>query len=271
MIRRFLVEHLRCWPSLTSFTTIVSTALFSDTAQRAVPRVAQRAFTNQEIQMSSRKAAAEFDALVHAAKSASEFAREVATAADAGAGGGGSGASLLSLPPALLARASSLTDEAGAAAATPHLSTVLSRPRVGVAAVFRCPELHGDAGRILVGARAGSHGEGRVATPGGHQEHGEEWATTAHREANEETGLAVAPERFRFLACTNDVMPEERLHYVTVFMLADVTATEAAAVRNTEPDKCAGWEWLAPEEIVARGAFIPLRNLIAEGHLSRAW
>lgn len=207
--------------------------------------------------MSSRKANSEFAALVSTAAAAADFARDVA-AATAGS------------DPALSARSSKFAELAVSAAHVPNLKVVLARPRVGVASVFRCSELHGESPvRILVGARVNAHGAGRVATPGGHPEFGEDWGLTASREAEEETGLAVDPSRFSFLACTNDVMPDDGLHYITIFLRADITKEEASKISNVEPDKCAGWEWLTPEEITARGSFIPLANLIAAGHLSR--
>lgn len=205
--------------------------------------------------MSSRKGNAEFAALIETAEVAAAFARDVATAT-------------AESDPALSSRALALAASAASAASVPNLKGILSRPRVGVAAVLRCRELHGgDHVRVLVGARVGAHGAGRVATPGGHPEHGEAWGLTASREAEEETGLAVDPSRFSFLACTNDVMPDDGMHYITIFMKAEITKDEAAKISNVEPDKCAGWEWLSPDEITARGSFIPLANLIAAGHL----
>ena len=57
---------------------------------------------------------------------------------------------------------------------------------------------------------------GTWAFPGGHLEYGETFDACAKREVLEETGLLVV--RTQFLAATNDFMPSEGKHYVTVFM-----------------------------------------------------
>ena len=57
---------------------------------------------------------------------------------------------------------------------------------------------------------------GTWAFPGGHLEYGETFDACAKREVLEETGLPVV--RIQFLAATNDFMPSEGKHYVTVFM-----------------------------------------------------
>lgn len=87
------------------------------------------------------------------------------------------------------------------------------RPRVGTAQVLTCEAF---PGRILLGARKGSHGEGKWATPGGHLEGGESWAVCSLRELQEETGLELPEERFKFIGATNDVMTAEGLHYITM-------------------------------------------------------
>ena len=57
---------------------------------------------------------------------------------------------------------------------------------------------------------------GTWAFPGGHLEYGETFDACAKREAFEETGLPVV--KIQFLAATNDFMPSEGKHYVTIFM-----------------------------------------------------
>lgn len=153
------------------------------------------------------------------------------------------------------------------APALARLRVITERPRVGVGVVFAHPE-PSFASRFLVGARAGSHGAGRYAFPGGHLEHGESFAACAASEAAEETGLSIAPERFAFLGVTNDVMPEDGLHYITVLQRVQLTVDEASSIRNAEPHKCMGWEWFSREELATLPLFVSLRNFLASPLLS---
>mmetsp|Transcript_23572 Transcript_23572/g.45949 ORF Transcript_23572/g.45949 Transcript_23572/m.45949 type:complete len:191 (+) Transcript_23572:37-609(+) len=118
---------------------------------------------------------------------------------------------------------------------------------------------------VLLGRRKGSHGEGKYALPGGHLELGESISTCAVRELEEETGLKTAPENWTFAFVSNDVMPKDRKHYITIFLqwFDDQGNQE---VKNMEPHKCEKWEWhsfrglrnsLKPEQL-----FEPMRNLI---------
>jgi 8-oxo-dGTP diphosphatase len=50
--------------------------------------------------------------------------------------------------------------------------------------------------------------------------YGESFENCAEREVLEETGLVITEPRW--LAMTNDFMPDEGKHYVTVFMGADL-------------------------------------------------
>jgi ADP-ribose pyrophosphatase YjhB (NUDIX family) len=59
---------------------------------------------------------------------------------------------------------------------------------------------------------------GTWALPGGHLDFGESFETCAMREVLEETDLQVKDDSVRFLTATNDVMPSEHKHYVTIFM-----------------------------------------------------
>ena len=70
--------------------------------------------------------------------------------------------------------------------------------------------------------------------------------------------------RFALLHVTNDVMVDDGLHYVTIFMRAEVQHAEAEAVANLEPDKCAGWAWSSLAELRARPLFLSLENMLAE-------
>ena len=126
-------------------------------------------------------------------------------------------------------------------------------PRVGIGVIIR------REGKVLLGLRRGAHGAGTWALPGGHLEFGESFEACAAREAAEETGLRIAIEGIG--PCTNDVMPAEQRHYVTVFVLA-ASASGTPEVR--EPAKCERWAWFdwaaLPEPL-----FLPLRHLVASG------
>ncbi|KAK4129769.1 hypothetical protein N657DRAFT_640432 [Parathielavia appendiculata] len=135
--------------------------------------------------------------------------------------------------------------------------------RVGVAAIVQDAQ-----GRVVIGVRKGSHGDGQWQLPGGHLEVGESYFACAERETLEETGLVVHAEKF--IALTNDVFSPTK-HYITIFVLCRrVDETEQPKV--LEPEKCASWEWKSWDDI--RGAiegesgqkkvFLPMVNLLAD-------
>ncbi|OCL09827.1 hypothetical protein AOQ84DRAFT_403395 [Glonium stellatum] len=116
-----------------------------------------------------------------------------------------------------------------------------SRPQVGVAVLI----LDGN-GKVIWGERKGSHGAGTWAFPGGHLEYGESFEECAKREVLEETALNIM--KIRFLAATNDFMPSEKKHYVTIFM-GGVVEGPNKEPKAMEPNKCAKWEWTSWEEM----------------------
>jgi len=107
--------------------------------------------------------------------------------------------------------------------------------RVGVGVLVQDP-LH--PGYIFAGKRKGSHGAGTLALPGGHLEMYESWQECASREVKEEMGLHIHEIRLAYV--TNDPMPAEDKHYVTIFMTAKC-AEETQRPQNMEPHKCEGW------------------------------
>ncbi|KAH7549156.1 glycoside hydrolase family 26 protein [Bipolaris maydis] len=123
------------------------------------------------------------------------------------------------------------------------------RPKVGVGVI-----IHDEAGNIIMGERAGSHGAGTFQCPGGHLEYSESFAETAAREVLEETGLVVG--NIKFLTATNDVFGEGK-HYVTIF----VTSWEWVPWSQM-------WAWAGEQAAaekegreVKRKMFLPLVNL----------
>jgi 8-oxo-dGTP diphosphatase len=124
------------------------------------------------------------------------------------------------------------------------------RPRVGVGVLVR------RGGKILLGKRRGSHGEGAWAAPGGHLEFREALEACARREVREETNLDVTNVHVRTV--TNDIFEHENRHYVTIFMVCDYASGD---LKTMEPDKCEGWEWFAWDAL-PHPLFLPLVNLL---------
>ena len=126
------------------------------------------------------------------------------------------------------------------------------RPKVGVGVIVI------KDGKILLGKRKGTHGEGSWAFPGGHLEFGERLEDCAKREVMEETGITIKNiKKFTF---TNDIFKEENKHYITCYVKTDY---DSGKVQIMEPNKCEKWDWFEwnkfPENL-----FIPLQNLLKE-------
>ncbi|EXU95886.1 NUDIX domain protein [Metarhizium robertsii] len=155
------------------------------------------------------------------------------------------------------------------------MATSAPQVRVGVA-VFVLASKNEDREnpRFLVGRRKGSHGAGTMALPGGHLEFGEKTEECAARELLEETGLKVSD--IRFLTATNDFMPEDTKHYITLFHVC--VRENDDEPRLLEPDKCESWDWITwkdllgwvqtPQEqsvageVMKHKVFIPLLNIV---------
>lgn len=111
------------------------------------------------------------------------------------------------------------------------------QPKVGVGVmVFK-------DGKILLGKRKGSHGEGEYAFPGGHLEHMESFEDCAKRETLEETGVSVKNVRFQFLYNMKKYAPK---HYVHIGLAADWEEGDPVV---KEPEKCEGWAWYGLDEL----------------------
>jgi len=127
------------------------------------------------------------------------------------------------------------------------------RPKVGVGVILR------REGKVLLGYRRLSHGDGTWSFPGGHLEGMETVSTCARREVLEETGLSI--DDLRPGPFTNDRFLVDGLHYVTLFLVAD--APSGVAERK-EPDKCEEWRWF-PWGALPRPLFLPVENLLKTG------
>jgi 8-oxo-dGTP diphosphatase len=147
-------------------------------------------------------------------------------------------------------------------AEAPLLRTLLSRPRVGVGCLVRCPDLH--PGWILIGERKGSHGEGRWALPGGHLEGGQSFGECASMEFQEECGVGLPPSAWSTVLVTNDPMPADAVHYITVFVETSISAELSASIINGEPHKCVSWEWLPWASVRNKPLFIPLQHFLEQ-------
>lgn len=119
--------------------------------------------------------------------------------------------------------------------ATAHTRRELDRAagrsmvRVGVGAVVRRSD-----GALLLVRRRGVHGDGTWSTPGGHLDFGESPEACAVREAAEETGVTAT--NARVVGHTNDLMPEDGRHYVTIWVLLDHVAGDGEALATHELD-----------------------------------
>ena len=114
-------------------------------------------------------------------------------------------------------------------------------------------------GKVLLGKRINSHGEGSWSFPGGHLEMYETWENCAKREVLEETDLKI--KNTRFVGVTNDIFPDEGRHYITIFITADY---DSGQLKTMEPEKCSVWEWFNWEKL-PHPLFRPIENLIKQG------
>jgi 8-oxo-dGTP diphosphatase len=116
-------------------------------------------------------------------------------------------------------------------------------------------------GKVLLGKRKNSHGDGSWCFPGGHLEFGESWEDCARRETREEAGVGI--KNLRFGTATNDIFKKENKHYITIIMIADYASGE---VKVCEPDKCECWGWFEwSREKFPSPLFVPQENLFKQG------
>lgn len=128
------------------------------------------------------------------------------------------------------------------------------RPKVGVGVlVFK-------NGKVLLGKRKGSHGEGMYAGPGGHLEHFESIIDCAIRETKEETRVRISQPRF---LCVTNFLAYAPKHYLDIGIVAEWKAGEPVVL---EPTKCDEWKWYSVDTMpsplfpTVRNYFIALKT-----------
>lgn len=112
-----------------------------------------------------------------------------------------------------------------------------NKPKVGIGIMIL------KDGKVLLGKRKGSHGEGEYSFPGGHLEYMESFEDCARREIAEECGIEVKNIRFQLLANVLTYAPK---HYVHIGMIADYVSGEPKVL---EPEKCESWDWYSMDDL----------------------
>ena len=92
-------------------------------------------------------------------------------------------------------------------------------------------------GKILLGKRKGSHGEGEYQSPGGHLDYMESFEESARRELAGECGIEIDNIRFQCIANVKEYAPK---HYVLIGFTAEWVSGEPQIL---EPEKCESWDW----------------------------
>ncbi len=106
-----------------------------------------------------------------------------------------------------------------------------NKPKVGVGVMIL------KNGKVLLGKRKGSHGEGEYAFPGGHLEYMESFENCAKREVKEESDIEIKDITFQFLANVTKYDPK---HYVHIGLLAK---WQSGQPKVLEPHKLDSWDW----------------------------
>jgi 8-oxo-dGTP diphosphatase len=112
------------------------------------------------------------------------------------------------------------------------------RPKVGIGIFL----IHN--GKILLGKRKQSHGEGEYALPGGHLELQESFEECVLRELAEEAG-PIKVKGIRFLCITN-MRKYKPKHYVDIGMFCEYVSGKPVVM---EPDKKESWQWYSLDDL----------------------
>lgn len=131
-------------------------------------------------------------------------------------------------------------------------------PKVGVGVMIE------RGGKILLGRRRNSHGDGSWSWCGGHLEYGESFEQCAIREVAEESGLVV--RRLRFL-CLHNILAYDK-HYVDIQFVAEEVAPGEPQL--LEPHKIAEWGWFALDAL-PQPLFKPVELALAARQAQRSY
>ena len=119
-----------------------------------------------------------------------------------------------------------------------------------------------DEETVLLLKRAGSHGAGTWAPPGGWVEAGEGLLDAAEREVFEEVGLAV--EAVQEFGYTEDHFPEG-VHDVCFSIVCKFDTIEGHDPQIKEPDKITEIRWVPVSEVESLDLFLPMQQRIDSG------
>ncbi len=99
-------------------------------------------------------------------------------------------------------------------------------------------------GKLLLGKRKGSAGEGEWGLPSGHLEYGERLDACVMRELTEETSMTA--ESAEFVSVVNDPkQPVEKNYLNFAFILGGIRGEPQVC----EPEHCSEWQWFSLEEL----------------------
>lgn len=104
-------------------------------------------------------------------------------------------------------------------------------PKVGVGVMIL------KEGKVLIGKRKSSHGEGEYSFPGGHLEYMESFEDCARRETFEEAGIKI--KNLTFLHVGN-IFTYKPKHYINIVLTAE---WESGEPEVKEPEKIENWQW----------------------------
>ncbi len=108
-------------------------------------------------------------------------------------------------------------------------------------------------GKLLLGKRGNVYGSGTWALPGGHLELMERADECIVRELKEEMGLTVDAAQITLLALSDDLQPENNIHYLHITFSVDIGSEEPEIL---EPEACQEWRWF-PVDSIPENIFPP--------------
>jgi 8-oxo-dGTP diphosphatase len=115
------------------------------------------------------------------------------------------------------------------------------RPRVGVGVMIQ-----NEKGEVLLGLRAGAHGAGEWAFPGGHVEFGETVFQTAVREVKEETDMDIGTCKLISVCDKMRYAKSDGKRYLIFGVFGTIASGKPKVM---EPQKCKEWKWFAPDAL----------------------